>query len=519
MTTWPALLLATLLSPVAGALIMPLVGLARADRRADWYRGVAVAAAAISLLLSIALFAAIPPGSDEFATFDAGSLLHTEAGPIEIRFRIGLDGLSLPFVGVTALLTLAGLLADPEPIGRRGGGYYCLVLLVEAALLGTFLARDVVLFYLFAESVTLGLFFLIGIWGKRERRAAALKFFVFGWCGGLLVLTGLLAMALWNFEITGRMTTSMAELTALAIDNPISPRAQTVVLLILATGLAVKSAMFPLHGWLPAALLEAPTGTGVILVGAVVKVGGYGVLRFGLAMLPEALEACSAWLSWFCVAGVIFGAVAALVQSDPRRILAYGCVSGAGLCMLGLLSTDRLGVQGGGLHSVNSGLALGGLLLLLGMRLQRGDSPRIEGAEADRWRGPTLATLVLLLAGANAGMPGTAGFVGIRSILSTCRGPSTTFFVAAIVGIALGACYAVKLAWLMLPWRTGSGLSDPLDERAADRGKMDYRILAAGVLAVLILWIGLRPESLTPRLHPADVAPRPNNQQQLTTNN
>jgi len=259
MTIWPALLLAMLLVPVAGALTVSLVGQVRADRRAAWCRATAVTAASLAFLASAVLFAVSPLGTGDFVSFDAGSLLQIEGGLIDVRFSLGMDGPSLPFVGATTLLTLAGLLADPGPSGGRGGGYYCLVLLLEAGLLGTFLARDLVLFHLFAESATIWLFLLIGTWGNRQRRAVALKLLVFGACGGLAVLTALSATALWNYPATGRMTTSLGELTAVLAENPIPPGPRTLILLLLVAGLAAKSAVFPLHGWLPAAIAEAPT--------------------------------------------------------------------------------------------------------------------------------------------------------------------------------------------------------------------------------------------------------------------
>ncbi len=518
MTPWPALLLATLLSPVAGALLVSLAGSIRADRRAKWSRGVALAAASVSFLLSVAILVLQPSGTAEFARFDAGSLLYTEAGSIDVRLSIGLDGLSLLFVVMTTLLTLAALLGDPEPVRRRGGGYYSLVLWLEACLLGTFLARDVVLFYLFTESMMIPLFFLIGIWGKRERRAAALRFFAFGWSGGLLVLNGLLVMAMWHFSITGRMTTSMGELTALLNENPIPAGTQAVIFLVLLAGLAAKSAVFPLHGWLPATITEAPTGTGVILVGAALKVGGYGVVRFCQVMLPSAFEVCSPGLAWFCIAGMGIGAVAAVLQSDPRRILAYGCVSSVGFCMLGLVSTTPSGMQGGVLHLINSGLALGGLMLILGMLDQRSDSSWIGRAGTDRSQRRIFLFFVLILAAANAGMPGTAGFVGIRSILSSLPGPPTVVYIPVILGIGLGVCYSAKLAWRMIVRREGSdessgdfqpGPSEPDHDQACPKSVTASQLSAVGLLSIVMVLVGVAPGFVLSRVCPTDINPPP----------
>ena len=507
MTIWPALLLATLLVPVAGALTVSLVGQVRAGRWAARCRATALAAASLSFLASAVLFAVSPPGSGDFVTFDAGSLLRIQGGSIDVRLSLGLDGLSLPFVVITTLLTLAGVLADPGPMGRRGSGYYCLVLLLEAGLLGTFLARDVVLFHLFAESATIWLFSLIGIWGNRHRWASALKLFIFGWAGGLAVLTALSAMALWNYPVTGRMTTSLGELTAVLAERPIPPGPQTLILLLLVAGLAAKSAVFPLHGWLPEAIAEAPTATGVILAGVAIEVGGYGLVRFGRVLLPDAVAACSIWLSWLFVAGIVFGAIMAMLQSDLRRLLGYACVSQMGLCTLGLLSANNPAVYGGILKLIGGGPAVGGLLLLTGIVHHPADSWRTENLGTGRRRGTIFVTLVLLLAAGNVGMPGTAGFIAVRSILSSLPGQSRAILVLSGLGVALGVCYTLKLAWQMLARRGESGLSHRPNERIPECGPNNYRILAAGLLSASIFWIGLAPEFLTNRLSPTDLTP------------
>ena len=494
MTIWPALLLAILLIPVAGALTVSFVGLVRDDRRAAWCRAAALAAAALAFLASAVFFAVSTPGSGDFISFDAGSLLRIERGSIDVRFSLGIDGPGLLFVGITTLLTLAGILADPGPIGRRGGAYYCLVLLLEAGLLGTFLARDVVLFHLFAESATIWMFLLIGIWGNRRRWVSALKLFIFGSCGGLLVLTALLAMALWNYPVTGRMTTSLAELTASLAEKPIPPGPQTAILLLLVAGLAAKSAVFPLHGWLPSAIAEAPTATGVILTGAALEIGSYGLLRFGRVLLPEAVADSSNCFSWLFVAGIIFGAIMAIVQSDLRRLLGFASASQMGLCMLGLFSADNSAVCAAVLRLIAGGLALGGLLSLLAVVPRGDDFSQIQSLETHRRRRTLFVTFVLLLSVANAGMLGTVGFTAIRSILSSLPGQSRAVFALSLLGVALGVCYTLKLAWQMLAPREGSSPAGRPNERIPGCGPSNCQILAAGLLSAFIFWISSNPE-------------------------
>jgi NADH:ubiquinone oxidoreductase subunit 4 (subunit M) len=329
-------------------------------------------------------------------------------------------------------------------------------------------------------------------------------------------------------------------LTSGLAENPISTGPQTVILLLLVGGFAAKSAVFPLHGWLPEALAEAPAGTGVILAGGVLKIGGYGLARFALVLLPDAVAACSVWLSWLFAAGMIFAAGMAMVQSDLRRLLGYACAGQMGFCMLGLLSTNPPAVQGGVLQMIGSGLAVGGLLSLLGIPawFKRGagtvagtaghrpkvgrvlrttvpdpflnpsvDSERIGILRIQRGRRPMLTALVLLLAAANAGMPGTAGFIGTRSILSNLPGQSGAILVLTGLGVALGVCYTLKLAWRMIAWRGELGLPDQSHQRTAGDGSWNGQIPAACLLSVFILWIGLAPDFFTSRLHSIHAGP------------
>ena len=298
--------------------------------------------------------------------------------PVDIRFSIALDGLSLWLFGLTALLMVVAVLISWNAIRQQQSLYYRLLLVLETGMLGIFVARDIILFYLFFEFTLIPLFFLIGIWGSQERRYAAIKFFLFTLAGSVLTLLGLLAIVLWDYysyhtpgAAGGVMTFSIPELTRHLAERPMDATWQFWIFLALFAGFAVKVPLVPLHTWLPLAHVEAPAAGSVILAGVLLKVGGYGFARFSLPMLPAAAAVCIPWLLWLSVAGIIYGALVALAQTDLKRLIAYSSVSHLGFCMLGLFAVNRLAVEGGVLQMVNHGLSTGGLFALVGMIYER----------------------------------------------------------------------------------------------------------------------------------------------------
>ncbi len=297
--------------------------------------------------------------------------------PVDIRFSIALDGLSLWLFALTSLLMVVAVLVGWEAIDQQASLYYRLLLILETGMLGVFVARDIILFYVFFEFTLIPLFFLIGIWGSQQRRYAAMKFFLFTLAGSLLTFLGLLAIVLWNYyhpggdAATGKMTFSIPRLTEALRSRPIDPTVQVWIFLALLAGFAIKVPLFPLHTWLPLAHVEAPTAGSVILAGVLLKVGTYGFARFNLPMLPDATATLMPWLLWMSLAGIIYGALVALAQHDIKRLIAYSSVSHLGFCMLGLFALNRLGVQGSVLQMINHGLSTGGLFAVVGMLYER----------------------------------------------------------------------------------------------------------------------------------------------------
>ena len=332
------------------AVFLPLAAALLPGKNAAQWRWRALAAALATLVPAAVLLARYPPGAEEFAATNLPWL--AAAGvPVDVRFHVALDGLSLWLFGLTALLTVVAVLVSWEAIVRQQSLYYRLLLVLETGMLGVFVARDIILFYLFFEFTLVPLFFLIGIWGSHQRRYAAMKFFLFTLTGSVLTLLGLLAMVLWDYShylAAGSrvMTFSIPELTRHLAAQPMDAGWQFWIFLALFAGFAVKVPLVPLHTWLPLAHVEAPAAGSVLLAGVLLKIGAYGFVRFSLPMLPAATAACMPWLLWLSLAGIIYGALVALAQSDMKRLIAYSSVSHMGFCMLGVFAVGRLAVAG-----------------------------------------------------------------------------------------------------------------------------------------------------------------------------
>ena len=499
------------------AIFLPLAGLAviwsAAEGGREPARLVALATTLATCLVAAALVVQYPAGASEAYVTDISWLGSEELG-WDVRFHIGLDGLSLWMFGLTALLMVTAVLVSWEAISERGPGFYCLLLLLETGMLGVFAARDIILFYLFFEFTLIPLFFLIGIWGSEERRKAAVKFFLYTFAGSVFTFLGLLAMVWWNYEhsAAGRMTFSIPELTAGLQANPLQPRWQLAIFLALFAGFAIKVPLFPLHTWLPLAHVQAPTAASVILAGILLKIGTYGFVRFNLSMLPEASAACMPWILWLSVIGILYGALVALAQTDIKRLIAYSSVSHLGFCMLGLFAMNSLGLEGGVLQMVNHGLSTGGLFAVVGMLYERYHTRQIKDLSGLAARTPLLAFFLLVLTFSSIGLPGLNGFAGefllllgmFQRAFSGAAGnlewQLQMIAVLAVVGVVLGAWY---MLWLVQRMFFGL-LREPhsAGSPATVRDMSPREVLAVAPLVVFIFWIGLSPKTFVDRMQP-----------------
>ncbi len=433
---------------------------------------------------------------------------------IDIYFSIGIDGLSLWLFALTSLLMVVAVLVGWQAIDQRASLYYRLLLVLETGMLGVFVARDVILFYIFFEFTLIPLFFLIGLWGGQQRRQAAVKFFLFTLAGSLLTFLGLLAIVLWCYYNSDAdpamrsLTFSIADLTeslraAALRGHPMALWLQIGIFLALFAGFAVKTPLFPLHTWLPLAHVEAPTAGSVILAGVLLKVGTYGFARFNLPMLPEAAAVLMPWLLWISLAGVLYGALVALAQSDVKRLVAYSSVSHLGFCMLGLFALERLSVQASVLQMVSHGLATGGLFAVVGMIYERFHTRRIDELGDLARRMPRLACFAMLFALSSIALPLTAGFAGEFPLLLGVfqRGWATvaaahaaqlrTIAVLSLGGVILGAWY---MLWMYRRVFFGSPQQHSGRREAEPVRDLSPReVFCLAPLAAAIIWIGVQP--------------------------
>ena len=496
-------LLITVFLPLCGAI---LVGVPGFRRRA---REVALLVAIVTAILAgivVWNFPLTGLSGGDFAVTDIAWLSHEDGASVDVRFSIGLDGLGVWMFGLTGLLVVTSVLVSWEAIKDRAPLFYGMLLLLEFGCLGVFVARDIVLFYVFFEFTLIPLFFLIGIWGSEERRYAAIKFFLFTLAGSVLTLLGLLTIVMWDYFHAGQsvLRFSIPELTASLQQQPIDPLAlQISVFLALFAGFAIKVPLFPLHTWLPLAHVQAPTAGSVLLAGVLLKIGTYGFVRFSLPMLPDASAAAMPWVMILSVVGIVYGALVALAQSDMKRLIAYSSVSHLGFCMLGLFAFNPLGLQGGTLQMVNHGLSTGALFALIGMLYERYHTREISQMGGLARRMPWFAFFFLLFTFSSIGLPGLNGFVGEFMILlgafqrAWTGSPESWQFalravaVLAVSGVVLGAWYMLWLVQriifgpLQVPHHEG--------DHAVVRDLSLREILSLSPLAVFVLWIGIQP--------------------------
>ncbi len=466
-----------ILLPLAAAAALAFLSEPRTARR------FAVAAAGLELLLTLTLFA----GFD----FDTARMQLVERAAwipsLNIDYAVGIDGLSVPFPALTALLTLAAIVATWTSVQTQVRLYLALLLLLESATLGVFCAIDLALFFLFWELTLIPIFFLVSLWGiGPQRRHAAVKYTLFMLGGGVPLLFGIILLAL---EHAGQMALPIPQ--GLSFDYPTllnlapgeTPRAAIFLLLLL--GFAVKAPLFPFHTWLPTVAMEGPAGLTALLTG--LKLGLFGILRFALPLAPEAAQHYAWLLSFLGCVGVVYGALIALRQTNLRRLLAYSSISHAGFVVVGLATLNLQGAQGALFQLANFGIVSGGLFLLAGFlhhRLGSTDLAHLGGAAGPM---PLLATFFFILGLASIGVPGTNGFAAEHLILiGTFKSHPGSGFVL-LIGVVLSAAY-----FLGFFQRAFFGSIRP----DTDRAGLDLRsreLALAAILAGLALLFGLVP--------------------------
>ncbi|NBX65716.1 MAG: NADH-quinone oxidoreductase subunit M [Proteobacteria bacterium] len=352
-----------------------------------------------------------------------------------LTYHMGVDGISVFFVLLSALLTPVCLLASVQSIETRVREYMVAFLVLETFMIGTFCALDTVLFYVFFEGVLLPMFLIIGVWGGARRIYSAFKFFLFTLLGSVLMLVALLVL----YSKVG--TTDIP----LLMENPVDADLQKWLWLAVFASFAVKMPMWPVHTWLPDAHVEAPTAGSVILAGVLLKMGGYGFLRFSLPMFPDASMYFAPMVFALSIIAIIYTSLVALVQTDMKKMIAYSSVAHMGYVTLGIFTFTRQGIDGAVFQMISHGIVSGALFLIVGVvydRLHSRDINRYGGIVKNM---PVYAVLFMVFTMGSVGLPGTSGFVGEFLVLAGAFQTSTWVALLAGTGVILGATY---MLWL-----------------------------------------------------------------------
>lgn len=479
----PLLTIITALPTVTAIL---LVFLKRENERAIKY---------VTLLMSTVVFLASLP---LFFTFQSTADMqftevHAWIPALGTRYHVGIDGISLFMVLLTTFLTPIVVLASWTNISRNLKGYMISLLVLETGILGVFVSLDLFLFYVFWEVMLIPMYFIIGIWGGRNRIYAAVKFFIYTFVGSLLMLVAILVLYFYHGGLTGEYTFDVLKLQ----ETHFPLGYQTWLFLAFGLSFAIKVPMFPFHTWLPDAHVEAPTGGSVILAGVLLKMGAYGFLRFCLPFFPHAVEQFTPLILTLAVIGIIYGALVAMVQPDLKKLVAYSSVSHLGFVILGIFTLNNQGIQGGLIQMVNHGLSTGALFLLVGMIYERRHTRRIADFGGLAKQVPVFATFFMIVMLSSIGLPGLNGFVGEYLIILGAFLEQRVFAIFAATGVVWTAVYM-----LLMYQRVMFGKLD----KEENKKLLDLSPREIGLLVPIIffiIFIGVYPNAFLKKMEPS----------------
>ena len=487
---WPLLSIWIWL-PIAGAIVVLLLG---SGARAQLGKQVALGVSILTFVASIPLY----------TRFDSSTaaMQFVEKLPWILRFKayyaLGVDGISMPLVLLTTFLTPLVVIAGWQVIKLRPAQYFASFLLLEGMMIGVFAATDALLFYIFWEAMLVPMFIIIGVWGGERRVYATVKFFLYTFLGSVFMLVALIYM----YTKAGEY--SIASFQAL----PLTMNEQVLIFFAFLLAFAVKVPMFPVHTWLPDAHVEAPTGGSVILAAILLKMGGYGFIRFSLPITPDASHSLAWLMIGLSLIAVVYIGFVALVQADMKKLIAYSSIAHMGFVTLGFfvifLATAnapgsngaRLALQGGMMQMLSHGLISGAMFLCVGVLYDRMHSRQIADYGGVVNTMPKFAALMVLFALANAGLPGTSGFVGEFFVIIGSFHASAWLAFFAATTLVLGAAYTL---WMVKRVVFGAVANDHVAE-LPDVSAREFWMLM--VLAVAVLIVGIWPAPIVSAMDP-----------------
>ena len=453
-------------------------------------RGFTLAVTVVTFIVSIPLVTGFVTNADyQFIL----NIPWISAGPFKMNYHVGIDGISLWLVMLTTFIMPIAVLSTWNAVHEKVKGYMACLLLLQVGMLGAFISLDLFLFYIFWEVMLIPMYFIIGIWGGKNRIYAAVKFFIYTMVGSLLMLVAIIVLYFKGLS-AGVTDFSLLNFFGMNLD----PVTQTWMFLAFALAFAIKVPMFPLHTWLPDAHTEAPTAGSVILAAVLLKMGTYGFVRFAMPLFPDAVEKFTPLIATLSVIGIIYASLVAMVQEDVKKLVAYSSVAHLGIVMLGVFSLNQIGFQGGMLQMINHGVSTGALFLIVGFIYERRHTRLITDFGGLAKQMPIFATIFMIVTFSSIGLPGTNGFVGeILVLVGAFESKLRWYAVIASSGVILSAVY---MLWMYQRVMFGK-LDNPKNQKLEDLNGREIAIMLP--LVFLIFFMGLYPAPFINKMAPA----------------
>jgi NADH-quinone oxidoreductase subunit M len=475
-----------ILLPAAGGLALALLGLDKTISR-DLCHAIAVLVSLATLVIAIAAMVAMKV---HFGGFQLVTN-HTYTGEaLGVRWFLGVDGISIFLVLLSAVLFPLVLVMGQHATNSRS--YAAWILLLEAAVMGSFLSLDLIVFFLFFELTLVPAYFIIAGWGHERRAYAAVKFFLYTFLGSAFLLVGILALAFIHQSQTHVLTFSLVALE----HTHLSSSTEILLFLAFTAAFAVKAPLFPFHTWSPDAYTEAPAGGSVILSSVLAKLGTYGIIRFDLTLFPHATRTLAPWLLTLAVIGIVYGAIVACAQRDMKRLVAYSSLAQIGFIALGTFALSTQGLTGAVLLMLNHGLIVAVLFLVIGFIYERRGTWQVNELRGLQKVAPVMAGVFTVAMMASIGVPGLNGFVSEFLILIGTFITHRWWAVVAVLGVIVAAIY---LLWAYQ--QVFHGVPKPADEKTRDLTWLERLVMAP--LIILIVFLGVYPKPVLDRINPS----------------
>jgi len=463
--------------PVIGALILLFVP----GKYKDAIRSMALGITLLNCLVSIILVFNFDASTYKMQFIEKAGWMPG----IGVEYFLGIDGISLLLVLLTAFIGVIGVACSWSAVEERVKEYMIHILVLETAMIGVFASLDMILFFLFWEIGLVPIYFLIGIWGGQRRLYANIKLFLYTLFGSVFMFVGIIALYYAHGSMTGEYTFNLLKLYEVSYPYNL----QWWVFVAFFLGFAIKVPMFPFHTWLPDAHVEAPTAGSVILAGVLLKMGTYALLRFNLPLLPDASAAFTPFMLALSVIGIVYGAFLAIAQSDMKKLVAYSSVSHLGFVTAGIFVMNQQGIDGGLLQMINHGISTGGLFLIVGMIYERRHTREMHEFGGLSKVMPIYAFFTIVIALSSIALPGTNGFIGELLIFMGLFKYGILPAAIAVIGVVLGPIYILGMCKKVLL----GGVTNPENEGLKDLNARE--ILTLTPIVILILWIGLYPKT------------------------